>query len=94
MEDVRAVLDAVGSQRAVIFGGHEGSTMACLFAATYPERTVALVVWQAAAFESRSQPDVGQELLPLRDGWGTLDYAGEMLEEMSPTLAANPADRE
>ena len=47
MEDVRAVLDAVGSQRAVIFGGHEGSTMACLYAATYPERTVALVLWQA-----------------------------------------------
>jgi pimeloyl-ACP methyl ester carboxylesterase len=54
MEDVRAVLDAVGSQRAVIFGGHEGSTMACLYAATYPERTVALVLWQAAALQARS----------------------------------------
>ena len=94
MEDVRAVLDAVGSQRAVIFGGHEGSTMACLYAATYPERTVALVLWQAAAFESRTQPDVEQELLRLRDGWGTLDYAGEMLEEICPTLAENPAERE
>jgi class 3 adenylate cyclase/pimeloyl-ACP methyl ester carboxylesterase len=94
MEDVRAVLDAVGSQRAVIFGGHEGSTMACLYAATYPERTVALVLWQASAFESRPQPDVEQELLRLRDGWGTLDYAGEMLEEICPTLAENPAERE
>ena len=94
MEDVRAVLDAVGSQRAVIFGGHEGSTMACLYAATYPERTVALVLWQAAAFESRPQPDVEQELLRLRDGWGTLEYADEMLEEISPTLAENPANRE
>ena len=53
MEDVRAVLDAVGSKRAVIFGGHEGSTMACLYAATYPERTVALVLWQAVAFEDQ-----------------------------------------
>ena len=94
MEDVRAVLDAVGSQRAVIFGGHEGSTMACLYAATYPERTVALVMWQASAFESRRQPDVEQELLRLRDGWGTLDYAGEMLDEICPTLAENPAERE
>jgi class 3 adenylate cyclase len=92
MEDVRAVLDAVGSDRAIIFGPHEGSTMACLYAATYPERTVALVLWQAwAAFDDR--PDE-QALLRLRDGWGTLDYAGELLEEICPTLAGNPADRE
>ena len=69
MEDVRAVLDAVGSQRAVIFGGHEGSTMACLYAATYPERTVALVLWQAAAFESQ---------VPARRRAGTAPAAGRV----------------
>jgi pimeloyl-ACP methyl ester carboxylesterase/class 3 adenylate cyclase len=44
MDDVRAVMDAVGSQRAAFFGLAEGAAMAILFAATYPDRTAALVV--------------------------------------------------
>src|SRR4029079_4089107 len=43
MDDVRAVMDAVGSERAAILGISEGGGMAYLFAATYPQRTVALV---------------------------------------------------
>ena len=38
MDDVRAVMDAVGSRRAVLFGYSEGAPMAILFAASYPER--------------------------------------------------------
>ena len=45
MEDVRAVMDAVGSERAAIFGSHEGCLMATLFAATYPEKTHALALF-------------------------------------------------
>ena len=45
MDDVRAVMDAAGSDRAVVFGVSEGGPMACLFAATYPERTVALILY-------------------------------------------------
>ena len=45
MDDVRAVLDAVGSQRAAVFGMSEGGPMSILFAATYPERTLALVMY-------------------------------------------------
>ena len=37
MDDVRAVMDAAGSERAVLFGYSEGGPMCCLFAATYPE---------------------------------------------------------
>ena len=44
MEDVRAVLDAVGSTRTVLFGSSEGGILCMLFAATYPERTAALVL--------------------------------------------------
>jgi pimeloyl-ACP methyl ester carboxylesterase len=44
MDDVRAVMDAVGSSRAAIFGGSEGAPMSILFAATYPERASALVL--------------------------------------------------
>ena len=45
MDDVRAVMDAVGSERAAILGTSEGGNMSALFAATYPERTVALVLF-------------------------------------------------
>ena len=44
MDDVRAVLDAVGSERAALFGYSEGGPMWALFAATYPERTSALIM--------------------------------------------------
>jgi pimeloyl-ACP methyl ester carboxylesterase len=45
MDDVRAVMDAVGSERATVFGFSEGGNMTALFAATYPERTSSLVVF-------------------------------------------------
>jgi pimeloyl-ACP methyl ester carboxylesterase/DNA-binding winged helix-turn-helix (wHTH) protein len=44
MDDVRAVMDAVGSKRAVLFGMSEGCGMAMMFAATYPERTRGLIL--------------------------------------------------
>jgi pimeloyl-ACP methyl ester carboxylesterase/class 3 adenylate cyclase len=44
MDDVRAVMDAAGSERAALFGLSEGGPMSVLFAATYPERTRALVL--------------------------------------------------
>jgi pimeloyl-ACP methyl ester carboxylesterase len=45
MDDVRAVMDAAGSQRAALFGFSEGSPMCTLFAATYPQRTAALMIF-------------------------------------------------
>jgi len=45
MDDVRAVMDAAGSERAALFGYSEGGNMSTLFAATYPERTIALVTF-------------------------------------------------
>jgi pimeloyl-ACP methyl ester carboxylesterase len=47
MDDVRAVMDATGSRRAAFYGLSEGAAMSILFAATYPERTAALVVRSA-----------------------------------------------
>jgi pimeloyl-ACP methyl ester carboxylesterase len=48
-DDIRAVMDAAGSERAVLLGLSEGGSMACLFAATYPDRTRALIVWGGQA---------------------------------------------
>jgi pimeloyl-ACP methyl ester carboxylesterase len=45
MDDLRAVMDAVGSERASLFGFSEGGNLCALFAATYPERTTALVMF-------------------------------------------------
>lgn len=49
MDDVRAVMDAVGSERAALFGVSEGGPMAALFAATYPARTLELIMYGAFA---------------------------------------------
>ena len=49
MDDLRAVMDAVGSNRAAVFGVSEGGNLSILFAATYPERTAALVTFGSFA---------------------------------------------
>ncbi len=49
IDDARAVMDAVGSQRAVVLGHSEGGPMATLFAATHPARTIALVLFGTTA---------------------------------------------
>jgi class 3 adenylate cyclase len=48
-DDIRAVMEAVGSRYASIFGGSEGGSMACVFAATHPERTRSLILWGVQA---------------------------------------------
>lgn len=48
-EDICAVMDAAGSEQAVILGTSEGGSMACLFAASYPERTRSLILWGVQA---------------------------------------------
>src|SRR5262249_81133 len=54
MDDVRAVLDQVGSERAALFGVFDGGHMSMVFAATYPERTLALILLGAPAKARRS----------------------------------------
>lgn len=54
IEDVQAVMAAVGSTNAALFGSTEGSAMCALFAATYPEQTRALVMYGAYARRIRS----------------------------------------
>jgi pimeloyl-ACP methyl ester carboxylesterase len=48
-DDIRAVMDDIGIERANIFGVSEGGSMACLFSATYPQRVNSLLVWGAQA---------------------------------------------
>jgi DNA-binding SARP family transcriptional activator/pimeloyl-ACP methyl ester carboxylesterase/tetratricopeptide (TPR) repeat protein len=68
MDDVRAVMDAAGSERAVLFGYSEGAPMAILFAATYPARAQALVL--SGAYATRLDPDDDYPWAPTRDARG------------------------
>jgi DNA-binding SARP family transcriptional activator/pimeloyl-ACP methyl ester carboxylesterase len=65
MDDVRAVMDDAGSERAVLFGYSEGAPMAILFAATYPQRTRALVLF--GAYAKRLDPDDDYPWAPARE---------------------------
>ena len=65
MDDVRAVMDAVDSSRAVLFGYSESAPMAILFTATYPERARALVLY--GAYAKRLDPDDDYPWAPTRE---------------------------
>ncbi len=56
LDDLRAVLDAVGSERTLVVGNNDGGALAALFAATYPERTLGLVLWRGGVRTARA-PD-------------------------------------
>jgi pimeloyl-ACP methyl ester carboxylesterase len=73
--DLRAILDAVGSERAAIYGWSEGGAMSLMFAATYPERTAALVLvgsFASMRAEPWSLPPAAMEaaLKAFERGWG------------------------
>ncbi len=85
MDDVRAVMDDIGSQRAVIVGFSEGSTMSVLFAATYPERVTQLVLFGGFAVASFLTNDLEGRIARLVKAWGT----GEAMKTVIPSQAAN-----
>lgn len=98
MDDVRAVMDAVGTERAALCGVSEGGPMCSLFAATYPEKTLALVMIGTYAKRIR---DVDYPWAPttehrqqffeeMREQWG-----GPVgLEERAPSVADDPDFRQ
>jgi len=88
MEDVRAVLDAVGSERAALLGYSEGGPMAALFAATYPERTMALIMY--GTFPSGAL--VGRRRIAeiVDRSWGQ----GNLVDVFAPSLAHDDRVRE
>jgi class 3 adenylate cyclase/pimeloyl-ACP methyl ester carboxylesterase len=92
MEDVRAVLDGVGSSTAVLFGSHDGCAMAALYAATYPERTQALVLFHPAA-EVPEDPEDQDVLVRIRNEWGTQELSDELLAWNVPAWLESDEDR-
>ena len=101
VDDVRAVMDAAGSERAALFGISEGGPMSVLFAATHPERVTALVLYGAMG-RTTEAPDYpwASPAEALREAaaefiapyWG--QHAEGMVELFSPSLADDPGAAE
>jgi len=97
MDDVRMVMDAVGSRRAAIFGNSEGGPMSALFAATYPDRTSALILygsfariaWAEDLPWGRTAAEQEARAATFAQAWGT----GVMIDSFAPSTADDPATR-
>jgi class 3 adenylate cyclase len=97
MDDVRAVMDAVGSEKATLFGISDGGPMSILFAATYPERTVGLALFGSYARRVRA-PDHPHGMTP--EAWSAFverlerEWGGPVaIEIFSPGSAADAVRR-
>jgi class 3 adenylate cyclase len=99
MDDVRAVLDAVGSDRAIVMGESEGGPLSMLFAAAHPERTLGLVLAGAEVKEritddwpwgESTVEDFEEYMKQLSTRWGT----GGFLDYVAPSLAGDRFARE
>src|SRR6266540_1499265 len=93
MDDVRAVLDAVGSERAALFGAGHGALMCALFAATYPERTSQLVTWTVFPRLPGSTEEHRELIKQAREEWGQSDSFDKIIREQYPSLADDQSFR-
>jgi class 3 adenylate cyclase len=97
MDDLRAVMDAAGSERAALLGVFEGGPIALAFAAAFPERVSSLVLYASLSkFTQDAEYPWGWSPAAIRlylsaseEGWGS----GEGAEELAPSLADDQAYR-
>ena len=96
LDDVRAVMDATGSREAVIFGdGDDGAVLAAAFAATYPDRTRGLILYEGRACGVRTEDypygyDPNEMFAfsqETENFWGTDSYARRWLGDLAPSVA-------
>jgi pimeloyl-ACP methyl ester carboxylesterase/DNA-binding CsgD family transcriptional regulator len=94
MDDVRAVMDATGSERAAVMGISEGGVMSTLFAATYPERTIGLIINGSYPSALRrpgypwgnTEAEYREALARVKDVWGT----NARMDRYAPSQVDNP----
>ena len=89
MDDVRAVLDAVGSQRAALLGAVQGGQLCALFAATYPERTRALALYHPHASPADLPSTPPRSAEEARRRWGTRELSDETARAILPSVAGD-----
>ena len=106
MDDIRAVMDAAGSERAVLLGLSEGVPISVQFAATYPNRVRGLILYGGSATYV-TRPDypwqktreewervIANEEATYPERWGTVELARESLQHYAPSLAGDHAEAE
>ncbi len=97
MDDVRAVMDAVGSEGAVLWSGGSSTGIGVLFAATYPERCAGLVLFDPRVKGTRSsdypwaptEEEWREQLAVVRAGWGERSYLESLASEWAPEVAGD-----
>ncbi len=97
VDDLAAVLDAVGSDRATLFGFSDAGALCAMFASTRPDRVAGLVLHATAARGTQaadypwqwSEEEWRDYLSRVRNGWGTREYAKETLALFNPSLAGD-----
>jgi pimeloyl-ACP methyl ester carboxylesterase len=89
MDDVRAIMDTIGSQRAVLMGFSEGCPMSALFAVTYPERVSHLILFAgfACAADRMHEKAWSARVEHVIKHWGT----GQAIKTVTPSQANDPA---
>jgi class 3 adenylate cyclase len=90
MDDVRAVLDDVGSEEVALFGSGAGGQLAALFAASYPERTTALVLYNTWTRLPGTPEEHRRMVRTTRDSWGRREVMEESWREQWPSAAEDP----
>jgi DNA-binding SARP family transcriptional activator/pimeloyl-ACP methyl ester carboxylesterase len=99
MDDVRAVMDAAGSERAVVLGISEGGAMSALFGATHPQRTSALVLISTFAREMWApdypiglrDDELGKRFAAIEDDDWASAVTREWLSRVGPEILRDPA---
>ena len=102
MDDVRAVMDAVGSESAVLWMGGTSTGIGVLFAATYPERCAGLVLFDPRIKGVRSadypwaqtEDEWRTQLAQVRIGWGERGYLEDLAREWAPEVADDDSFRD
>jgi len=101
MDDVRAVMNAAGIERAGLLATFEAAPMALLYAATYPERIAALVlfnpyakaVWSEDYPWGRTEQEWRRDLAELEASWGNREYFDKVLSRSYPSAADDESFR-
>jgi pimeloyl-ACP methyl ester carboxylesterase len=98
MDDMQAVMDAAGVERAALYGVSEGGPASVLFAATYPDRTSALVLYGSTP-RFRTDSDISwgatdEEMEAFIDEASTAWGEGALLDKFAPSAAEDPGVRE
>ena len=101
MDDLRAVIEAVGAIRPVLMGVSEAAPLCALFAATHPDQIAALIL-DAGYPRYRWAPDyplggtpeeVDKQIGEIEANWGTQEFGQDIARAVAPTLAADPKFR-